>query len=365
MSAVERIDKWQQRHPVVGFPLATIYKFGDDFGNYLSALLTYYAFVSILPLLLLASTVLSWVLVDNPHLQKQLLDSAVGSFPVVGEQLKAPEALSGGTAGVIVGVIVAVYGALGVAQALQYAGNTTWGVPRNSRPNPFLSRGRSFVVVLLVGVSTLIAVSASIFLHKYWDGSPFGLRVAGFLIGVVVFTLSLIPAFRLAIRQDLRLSALIPGAIFAGIGLQLLQTFGYRYVDGVIRHASDINAVFATVIGMLAYLYLAATIVVLAMELNAVRAHRLWPRALLTPFTDDVDLTPADHAAYRRQAQAQRHKGYQEIEVVFHERPRREEDGDSKVSDTDERASRPQKRPSAPPADRSPHDDEPRHRSPR
>ncbi len=364
MSVVERIDQWQQRHPVVGFPLATIYKFGDDFGNYLSALLTYYAFVSILPLLLLASTVLSWVLVDNPGLQKELLDSALGSFPVVGQQLKAPEALSGGTAGVVVGVIVATYGALGVAQALQYAGNTTWGVPRNSRPNPFLSRGRSFIVVLLVGVSALIAVSASIFLHKYWEGSALGLRIIGFLVGALVFTVGLIPAFQLAIRQHLKVSVMVPGAIFAGVGLQLLQTFGYSYVDGVIRHASDINAVFATVIGMLAYLYLAATIVVLGMELNAVRAHRLWPRALLTPFTDDVDLTPADHAAYRRQAQAQRHKGYQEIEVVFHERPRPDEVEET-VSDTTGDATPPRTHRSAQPADRSPHDDEPRHRSPR
>jgi len=322
VSVVERVDKWQQRTPVVGFPLATIYKFGDDFGYYLSALLTYYAFVSVLPLLLLASTVLSFVLIDNPQLQAQLLDSAVASFPVVGKQLHAPEALSGGTGGVIVGIVGATYGALGVAQALQYAGNTIWGVPRNSRPNPFLSRGRSLAVVLIAGLGTLIAVVASIYLRRFLGTDTFWSTAAAFVLGVAVFTLSLLATFQLAVRQHLSQWTLLPGAVFAGIGLELLQSFGYAYVDSVIRHASDINAVFATVLGMLAYLYLGATIVVLAMELNAVRAHRLWPRALLTPFTDDVDLTPADHAAYRRQAQAQRSKGYQQIEVVFHERPR-------------------------------------------
>jgi len=338
MPVIETVDKWQQRTPVVGFPLATIYKFGDDFGNYLAALLTYYAFVSMIPLLLLASTVLSWVLVDNPHLQAELLDSALGSFPVVGEQLKAPEALSGGTAGVVVGVLVATYGALGVAQALQYAGNTIWGVPRNNRPNPFLARGRSFVVVLIAGLGTLVAVTASIYLHKYFGDGGLDSRLGGFAIGVVVFTLSLLATFQLAVRQHLRFRTLLPGAVLAAVGLQLLQTFGYNYVNGVIRHASDINAVFATVLGLLAYLYLAAMIIVLAMEVNAVRAHRLWPRALLTPFTDDVDLTPADHATYRRAAQAQRHKGYQEIDVVFHERPRPKDDerGEAHASDGSE-----------------------------
>lgn len=322
MTIVERIDTWQQRHPVVGFPLATVYKFGDDFGNYLAALLTYYAFVSVLPLLLLASTVLSVILIGHPDLQRELLDSAVGSFPVVGQQLRAPEALSGGTSGVVIGIIGATYGALGVAQALQYAGNTIWGIPRNSRPNPFLARGRSMVVVLVAGAGTLIAVVASIYLRKFLGTDSFWSLASGFVTGVVVFTISLLATFQLAVRQHLGFDKLIPGAVFAAVGLQLLQTFGYSYVNGVIRHASDINAVFATVLGMLAYLYLAAMVVILAMELNAVRAHRLWPRALLTPFTDDVDLTPADHAAYRRQAQAQRSKGYQQIDVVFHERPR-------------------------------------------
>ena len=46
MSVVDRIDEFQRRHPVVGFPLAVVYKFFDDQGNYLAAMLTYYRFRS-------------------------------------------------------------------------------------------------------------------------------------------------------------------------------------------------------------------------------------------------------------------------------------------------------------------------------
>ena len=42
MTLVDRVDGFQRRHPVVGFPLGVVYKFLDDQGAYLAALITYY-----------------------------------------------------------------------------------------------------------------------------------------------------------------------------------------------------------------------------------------------------------------------------------------------------------------------------------
>ena len=102
--------------------------------------------------------------------------------------------------------------------------------------------------------------------------------------------------------------------------VELLQLFGVPYVTSVIRHASATNGVFALVLGLLAFLYLASVTAVLSVEINVVRADKLYPRALLTPFTDNVDLTHSDRRAYRKQAQAQRAKGFQEIDVRFKDR---------------------------------------------
>ena len=68
---------------------------------------------------------------------------------------------------------------------------------------------------------------------------------------------------------------------------------------------------------MLAFLYVASLAVVLCIEVNVVRVDRLSPRSLLTPFTDDVVLTSGDRRAYRNQAQAQRTKGFERVEVTF------------------------------------------------
>ena len=64
---------------------------------------------------------------------------------------------------------------------------------------------------------------------------------------------------------------------------------------------------------------------VLGLELNVVLRRRLYPRALLTPFTDNVDLTDADKRAYTAYAKAQRHKGFEEVHVTFAPKPQEEE----------------------------------------
>ena len=59
---------------------------------------------------------------------------------MIGQELGQPKHLSGGTIGLVVGILGALYGGLGVAQAFQYATNTMWGIPRNNRPNPLKAR---------------------------------------------------------------------------------------------------------------------------------------------------------------------------------------------------------------------------------
>ena len=115
----QRLDDLQQRRPVFGFPLAVIYKYIDDQGSYLAALIAYYAFVSLFPLLLLLSTILGWVLVGHPAWRDHVMHSALSEFPVIGSQLGEPKQLSGGTAGVVIGVLGALYGGLGVGQGLE------------------------------------------------------------------------------------------------------------------------------------------------------------------------------------------------------------------------------------------------------
>jgi membrane protein len=333
VSVAEKLDRLQRRHRAAGFPIAVVYKYVDDTGPYLAALITYYAFVSLFPLLLLMSTILSHVLVGNPELQQRLIDSTLSQFPVVGEQLGEPRGLSGGVLGVVIGVLGALYGGLGVAQAVQHAMNTAWSVPRNNRPNPFLARGRSLLLLGTAGLAVVGTTALSTLGAGNAGSLGVALRALALVGSVGVNAVVFVFAFRLATARHLTIRQVLPGALTAAVLWQLLQTFGVGYVGHVVSNASATNGVFALVLGLLAFLYLASVIGVLCIEINVVRVLHLYPRALLTPFTDDVDLTPGDRRSYTDQAKAQRSKGFETVHVTF--------DPPDRTSPDEDAASRP------------------------
>ncbi len=318
----DRVDDFQRRHRALGVPLAVVYKFFDDQGNYLAATLTYYAFVAIFPLLLIASSVLGFLLQGNAALREQVLSSALGQFPIVGTQLGRPEGLQGSASAVVVGALAALYGVMGLAQAAQNAVNVTWAVPRNSRLNPVVSRLRGFVLLTLAGLTVVaIAVLSSVASHLDMFGSGVGSGVRLLVTGLSVVLNSVVLALmmRLATSEHRPFRSVLPGAVAIAVMWQLLQSVGGVYVDRVISRASDMNAVFAVVLGLVALIYVASVMAVLGLEINVVLAQRLYPRALLTPFTDDVDLTEADRRVYTDYARAQRHKGFEQVHVTFDE----------------------------------------------
>lgn len=317
MGFTDRVDRFQRKHPASGFPLAVLYKYIDDSGGYLAALIAYFGFVSLFPLLLLLATVLGFVLVGHPELQRQILGSALKQFPVVGNQLGDPKRLGGGPAGLVIGILGSLYGGLGVAQAIQYGMNTAWRVPRNRRPNPIKARGRSLLLLIALGVAfvggtVLSTVGGS-------SAGSFGpaLRIASLIGALLINAAAFLFVFRISTSRALSLREVAPGAVIAAVIWQLLQTFGVLYVGHVVRNASATNGVFAVVLGLLAFLYLTSVVVVLSAEINVVRVDRLYPRSLLTPFTDNVVLTAADRDAYASQATAQQSKGFEDVDVNF------------------------------------------------
>ncbi|MDX6299891.1 MAG: rane protein [Nocardioidaceae bacterium] len=326
---VDRVDEFQRRHAAVGFPLAVFYKFNDDQGNYLAAVVTYYLFVSIFPALLIASSILGFVLQGNPRLENELLTSALSQFPIVGTQLGRPEGLQGSTSAVVIGSLAALYGVLGLGLAAQNAVNVVWAVPRNSRLNPFVSRLSGLLLLALAGLTVLaVTIVSSVVSHAQVFGPQLD-RWVGWLLtlsSVALNAVVLALMMRFATRERHSLLGSLPGAVTVAVLWQVLQSLGGAYVSKVIARVSEMNALFAIVLGLLALLYLASVFAVLGLEVNVVLARRLFPRALLTPFTDSVDLTVADRHAYADYAKAQRYKGFQRVRVTFHRSRRTPED---------------------------------------
>lgn len=321
MGVTARLDDFQRRHHWLGFPVAVVYKFIDDQGGYLAVLITYYGFVSLFPMLLLLVSVLGYTLHSHPALQQALLGSALKQLPIIGPQLQENvKSIHGSGLGVMVGILVAIYGGLGVSVAIQTALNRVWAVPRYARPDAVLSRLRGLVLFVLLGAVVLTTTGLSALgpvAAGFGFGIGAGVPIAAIAVATIVNVGVSLVGFRVLTARDVRLADLMPGAVSAAVAVEVLQTGGAWFVSRELGGASQVYGTFGLVLGLLAWLYLQAVIVVFCAEINVVRARRLWPRHLLAPFVDDVALTHADKASYRSYVDSERLKSSQQVQTTF------------------------------------------------
>jgi len=306
------VDRWQRRHPAVAFLLGVTRKFADDGAANLAALVSYFAFFSVFPLLLALTSVLGMVLEDNPDLQERITGTATDQIPIIGPTLGVGE-LTGSTPAVVIGIAVALWSGLKVIDAAQNALNDVWDVPRLDRPTLIKRRSKSLLLLGLIGVSLLgsvvISVAAGLIPDLPRQGilAIYGLTV---LLNCGVFLL----AFKLLSEVEHSWGELVPGSVFAAVGWFVVQVPGAFYIQRVVNNASATYQSFATVIGLLTYFFLLSQVVIIGAEINVVRARRLWPRSLLARHGV---LTPADEQAHAAAAAATRRVATERIVVGF------------------------------------------------
>jgi YihY family inner membrane protein len=313
---VDALDRTQRRRSFLGIPVGVFFKFVDDQGPYLAAIVSFYATLAVFPLLLLATSIFGFVLQGNEDLQRQVLDSALTTFPIIGEELGQPDGLQGSTTGVVVGVLAATYGSLGLGQALQNALNVAWSVPRNNRPNPIVLRFKSLLLLLTLGVF-MVAITAVSIAGAEIFGDSMLIRWLIRLANVTLVGILLTVVFRLAAARRHHLGRAAPGAVTVAVLWLVLQEVGQYYTTQVLAGTEGMDAAFGVVLGLIGIIYVASFIGVIGIEVNVVLARKLWPRSLRTLFVDRPELTDADRRAYASYAQAQRHKTSEEVQVAF------------------------------------------------
>src|SRR6267378_2140735 len=226
-----RVDTIQKQKSFLGFIIAVVKKFGDDQAGYLAALVAYYAFFSLFPLLLVFATVLGFILQNNHRLQDSIINTVQNNFPGLGASLQIGH-LRGSGLGLVIGLVFALLAGIGVIQALQYAMDEIWGVPKRRRPNFFVSRLRALIMLAVLGVAMLAATAVS--------NLPFGF-LASLLLNIGIAGV----AFKVLTVADITWLDVLPGALVAGAGLTLLQTFGGLLVRHTLKNAGATYGAFA------------------------------------------------------------------------------------------------------------------------
>lgn len=288
-AVLERIDQAQQRRPVTAVPVAVVKQFGDDRAGDLAALVAYYSFFSLFPLLLVFVTVAGIVLGDDPELRQRFVTSALGQFPVVGNDLGQNVGAVRGTTTIalVVGIGGALWAGLGATMAMERALAGAWHVPAKRRAGFLPTRLRALAGLAVIGAFVVASTVATGVVAAAGDVPLVG-RVPAGIIPLALSVAMYLAAFSFLTGRARVWTAHVPGAIAAGIGWTALQATGTWYLGRMVAGASSTYGTFAVVLGLLTWLYLQAQITMYAVELNVVLAEHRWPRSLV-PAPEDVE----------------------------------------------------------------------------
>jgi membrane protein len=308
MTPLRGFDRFQQRHKSLAIPMAVIKKFSDDQGGSLAALVAYYSFFSLFPLLLVFVTVLGFVLQGNPSAQHSVEQSVLGQFPVIGSQIKV-HALEGHAIALVIGLVTSLLAGLGVTQAAQNALDRVWAVPFKHRPSFLQARLRGLALLVSLGLLFLIATVVS-GLVTGGLGGPL-LKVAGIALSLLLNFALFFAAFRLMTSADVGTERIWTGVIVAGIFWEILQVVGGYYIGHVLKKTTGTYAQFGLVIALLVWLHLGAQMTLYAAEVNVVVDRKLYPRSLFGP------VVAADKETLTALAKVEERTEDEKVEVRF------------------------------------------------
>src|SRR6185312_12705202 len=220
--AIRKLDATQRRFTPTSFVFGVVKKYGDDNGGVLVSNLAYSVFVSIFPLLLILTTILGLVASVNATVRTSVLDAVAGQVPLIGKTLT------------------------GNVHQLQ----------------------RSSIIGLIIGFAGLIVTTGLASLNTYYL-KGFWLVILAELLAVAFNIGMYIGGFRALTPKGVSTRQLLPGAITGGILWTVLQVLGTWLVHHFL-HSDSIYGVFGTVLGLLAWIYLAVEVTVYCAEINVV-----------------------------------------------------------------------------------------------
>jgi YihY family inner membrane protein len=276
---IDKLDAFQRRHHRISFAVATVKKYAEDEAGYKAALLSYYAFLSLFPLLLILTTIVKIAFGADSQLRRSIIDGATQYFPTMGNQLQQSLHSVGGTGpALVLGILISFYGARGVADVFRGTVNHVWEVPYVKRAGFPWSMLRSLRIIIVGGIGLILAPLIAGYAAAAGHGPLFWLASVSLTIAILFSVFLFVIHASLPSRTTFH--NMWPSALFAAVGLVILQSLGGILVTRELRHLDSLYGTFALVLGLLFWLYLQAQVIVYALEAGTVKALKLYPRSL-------------------------------------------------------------------------------------
>jgi membrane protein len=266
---LQRLRRYAQGKPVLEVALDVQARFSEVHGGSLASAVTLAAFLSLFPLVLVTIAVLGFFASTTPDLSTQISDffwlprDGTASDAITQALSTAEESRAAAS---VVGFVGLLWSALGLVAALQYAYDSVWQV-RGRGLRDKLAGLSWFAGAALVFVASFAVTAVLGFLPAFF--APLNL-----VMGVAVsFGLFLWTA-RALCNRHVGWRALVPGAIFGAVGLEVLKVVGGIYVPQAVASSSALYGSIGIVFAVLAWLLFFGRLIVYSATLNVV----LWER---------------------------------------------------------------------------------------
>lgn len=307
---LDRLDSYQKQHKVAGVAIAVLRKFVDDRSLNLAAMIAFWAFFSVFPLLLVLVTLLGYLLPSG--VKGAVLSNVASYFPLL--DTASIRQLSGRWWSLAVGLVSALFSGSFVVMTVQDAFNSVWEIPYTCRPKLGDTVKRIVGVLGTIGLGLVLSTLISGFVTGGGSGVNLGAlgQLVGYLITITLDSGLFIAAFRILSARNVSIRDVLPGAVLSGAVFWVLQQLSSLIISGYLHDAQRTYGGFATVITMLWWFYLQSIVTLLGAQLNVVLKDRLHPRGLRNPPD-----TEADYCAYQAYAQERTYHDQERIQVDF------------------------------------------------
>jgi membrane protein len=274
------LDRAQRSTPVLAFPLAVVKRYSDEKTGRKAALLTYYAFLSLFPLIIVFVSILGFLISNNAGLESQIMRHVFQFFPTLGSQIKTNvSTLHSSGIALLLQVFVVLYGARGLASILQETFNDLWQVLPEHRPGFWGDHIRSIGMMMSVGLGIIIGTVVSYSLNSVVHLGFIGALFVTVINAIITYGLFL-TVFRMGTSDRISLRKLGVGAAIATIGTILVQRFGGYIMSHELTKLEGSYGSFAFALGVMFWLYLQIQIILYAIVITVVRTEHDWPKKL-------------------------------------------------------------------------------------
>lgn len=284
------------RRPTVAHLLRATERFNDRLGNQFGAAITYFSFLSLIPIMMVAFAAGGYILASHPTLLQDIFNRILEnvSDPTLAATLKSTinTAVQQRTTVGLVGLLVALYSGINwmgnLREAVRVQSRDQW--ERNPQDNEkfwikYLRDFISLIGLLIALIMTLTITSiagsaqATIISFLHLDGIDW-LKPVWYLVGLAIsifanYLLFFWLFWRLP-RHRPRKKALIRGTFIAAIGFEIIKLIMTYSLPKLVSSPS--GAAFGSVLGLMAFFYFFARLTLFCAAWIATAEYKDDPR---------------------------------------------------------------------------------------